>query len=343
VLNAEVVFTLQHSALGNTSAFLLQPSSLLQHSAFSIQNSMNGVLVIDKPAGPTSHDVVAVARRALGGARVGHTGTLDPLATGVLPLVVGRATRLATFMTGADKEYVARIRFGLATKTYDAEGITGNEERASTADLTEAGVRDALATFVGRLRQTPPPFSAKKIGGTPAYKLARRAEPVEVRPVDVTAIELELSSFADGLADVRLVCSSGFYVRSLAHDLGVRLGCGAHLEGLRRTRSGDFTLADAVTLDVIAGSGPEAARHLVPMERLLPKLPAVVLSQPGAKRVSHGGDVGPDDVVGRPPLADAGDKAERDSRFRLLDADGLLLGLAEPRAGGFLHPVLVLV
>src|SRR5580765_171777 len=129
---------------------------------------MDGVLVVDKPIGPTSHDVVARARRALRTPRIGHTGTLDPLATGVLPLVVGRATRLASFLTGADKEYVARIRFGLATQTYDAEGLTGLEERAAIAGLTESTVKDALAAFVGRYLQAPPPFSAKKIGGTPA-------------------------------------------------------------------------------------------------------------------------------------------------------------------------------
>ena len=306
---------------------------------------MNGVLVIDKPAGPTSHDVVAVARRVLGGARVGHTGTLDPLATGVLPLVVGRATRLASFLTGADKEYVARIRFGLATQTYDAEGLTGLEERASIAGLTESTVKDALAAFVGRYLQAPPPFSAKKIGGTPAYKLARRDEVVEVRSVEVAATEVVLRSFAGGVAEVHLVCSSGFYVRSLAHDLGVRLGCGAHLEALRRTRSGEFTLTDAVTLDVIATAPRDATtRNLVPMERLLPQLPALVLTVPGAKRISHGADVGPADLAAHLRSDDADSpNSQRATRFRLLDGAGALIALAEPRADGSLHPVLVLV
>ena len=306
---------------------------------------MDGVLVIDKPAGPTSHDVVAVARRALGSARVGHTGTLDPLATGVLPLVIGRATRLASFMTGADKEYIAKIRFGLATETYDAEGVSGLEPRAPLDDLTESDVRQALGAFIGHYQQTPPPFSAKKIGGTPAYKLARRDVPVSLRPVDVVVTEIEVQSFADGLAQVRLVCSSGFYVRSLAHDLGMKLGCGAHLEGLRRTRSGEFTLADAVPLDVLASGGATAAAlRIVPMERLLRQLPSVVLNSSGAKRVSHGADVGPADLVGSAPaMPTTSDEPSPLSRWRLLDAEGLLLGLAERRAGGLLHPLVVLV
>ena len=230
---------------------------------------MNGVLVIDKPAGPTSHDVVAVVRRAIGLTRVGHTGTLDPLATGVLPLVIGSATRLASFMSGADKEYVARIRIGAATETYDAETagsrVTQAEARcptlAAVSALTEAAVAEAVSTFAGRYLQTPPPYSAKKVGGTPAYKLARQGKPVDVKPVEVTVTEIELRSYADGLAEVRLVCSSGFYVRSLAHDLGQRLGCGAHLEGLQRTRAGAFRLEEAVPLGDLVAGGPAVARR----------------------------------------------------------------------------------
>jgi tRNA pseudouridine55 synthase len=317
---------------------------------------MNGVLVIDKPAGPTSHDVVAVVRRAIGSPKVGHTGTLDPLATGVLPLVIGRATRLASFMSGADKEYVAKIRFGAATATYDAEGREGSgdlppsaERLSAVAALDDGAVREALRTFEGRFLQTPPPFSAKKIGGTPAYKLARQQKPVEIKPVEVTVRELELCGYGGGLADVRLVCSSGFYVRSLAHDLGQRLGCGAHLEGLRRTRAGEFTLDDAVSLEtVVVGGAPAAGERLVAMERLLPMLPAVVVSDLGAERVSHGSALRPEDLA----LAGRGDggvssgealASAVDCRLRLLDQAGSLLGLAERRADGLLHPVVVLV
>jgi len=311
---------------------------------------MNGVLVIDKPAGPTSHDIVAVVRRAIGLARVGHTGTLDPLATGVLPLVIGQATRLASFMSGADKEYVARIRFGVATETYDAEGRLGDEQSvsetrasvAAVAGLRESAIVEAVAAFEGRYLQTPPPFSAKKIGGTPAYKLARQRKPIDVKPVEVSVREIELRSYAGGLAEVRLVCSSGFYVRSLAHDLGQRLGCGAHLEGLRRTRSGEFTLADAVPLEAVAAREGEG---LIPMSRLLTHLPAVVLSELGAKRASHGSDLRPEDLATVAPAAEAtsGGESAAARRLRLLDREGSLLGLAEPREGGLLHPMVVLV
>jgi tRNA pseudouridine55 synthase len=340
VLNAEVIlnFSIQNSA------FSIQPYFSIQHSEIRIQK-MDGVLVIDKPAGPTSHDVVAVVRRALGGARVGHTGTLDPLATGVLPLVIGRATRLASFMTGADKEYVARIRFGLATNTYDAEGLTGREERASVAGLTEAAVREGLNAFVGRYLQTPPPFSAKKVGGTAAYKLARRNEPVAVKPVEVVARGIELTAFVDGVAEVRLVSSSGYYVRSLAHDVGVRLGYGAYLESLRRTRSAGFTLDRAVSLDTIVTGGVAAAeRALVPLAGLLSHLPAVVLTPAAVKKVSHGADVVPSELVGRSPsTAPLGKDSSQSDYLRLFDGEGRLLALAEPGAGGTLHPVLVLM
>ena len=312
---------------------------------------MNGVLVVDKPAGPTSHDVVAVVRRAIGLSRVGHTGTLDPLATGVLPLVIGSATRLASFMSGADKEYVARIRFGVATATYDAEGLPSRTEApaaglaAAVARLTAPDITEALHAFEGRFLQTPPPFSAKKVGGTPAYKLARQRKPVDVKPVDVTVREIELRAYSDGLAEVRLVCSSGFYVRSLAHDLGERLGCGAHLEGLRRTRAGELTLDDAVTLDVVARDGlPVVERRLIPMSRLLTHLPSVVVSDLGAKRTGHGRALGPEDLDGPFPAATAASgEGSEGRRLRLLDRAGALLGLAESRGDGLLHPVVVLV
>ena len=312
---------------------------------------MNGVLVIDKPAGPTSHDVVAVVRRAIGSPKVGHTGTLDPLATGVLPLVIGRATRLASYMSGADKEYVARIRFGVATATYDAEGRHGSaaslsgEGLSAVAALDDGAVREALRAFEGTFLQTPPPFSAKKVGGTPAYKLARQDKPVEMKPVEVTVRELELLGYADGLADVRLVSSSGFYVRSLAHDLGQRLGCGAHLEGLRRTRAGEFTLDEAVALEaVVVGGGPAAGARLVAMDRLLGMMPAVVVNDLGARRASHGNALRPEDLAGGgADKPGPSPRSANDRRLRLLDQAGSLLGLVERRDDGLLHPLVVLV
>jgi tRNA pseudouridine55 synthase len=296
---------------------------------------MNGVLVVDKPAGPTSHDVVARARRALGISRIGHTGTLDPLATGVLPLVVGRATRLAQFLSSDEKEYEAGIRFGAATSTYDAAGLAGRRTEPPM-DLDAGRVQGALPRFEGTYFQSPPPYSAKKIDGVPAYKLARRNQAVEIRPVQVTVRSLTLERYEDGLAVVRVVCSAGFYVRSLAHDLGGCLGCGAHLETLRRTRAGEFTVTDAVPLDDIERDGAGAVGQLVPMSALLRFLPPVVVNEQGARRAAHGNALAPRDLA-EPAAATA------DRRVRVLDADGTLLGIAEPTAGGLLHPVVVLV
>ncbi len=294
---------------------------------------MNGVLVVDKPAGPTSHDVVAAVRRSIAIERIGHTGTLDPLATGVLPLVVGRATRLASFLSGVDKEYDARVRFGASTATYDAEGEVTPVSLPGTID--EHAVAKTLPDFMGTYWQMPPPFSAKKVDGTPAYKLARRHKPVELKPVEVTVRHIELRGFSKDMADVRLVCSSGFYVRSLAHDLGERLECGAYLEGLRRTRAGNFSLSDAVPLDVIVREGPLAVGRLIPIDRLLPELPAVVLSEQGVRRASHGNALGHGDVLTPPP--------HPGGWLRLVDGAGTLLGIAEPLESGLLHPVVVLV
>lgn len=326
---------------------------------------MNGVLVIDKPAGCTSHDVVARVRRALGESRIGHTGTLDPLATGVLPLVIGRATRLASMLSGADKQYEAGVRLGYATDTYDS---TGSAERAADGiDVrpsdpsrhpvkgcpTESGegvkgcftnidagaIEAALGAFRGTYLQTPPRFSAKKIDGVAAHRRARRNEDVEMTPVTVSVSELVLLGYADGLARLRVTATAGFYVRSLAHDLGAALGCGAHLESLRRTRAGDFGLDEAVPLEQVQAEGRSAAGRMVPLERLLPQVPAVTLTERGATRASHGRALEPEDLSDRMPAGPAGSRV----RIRLLDGAGRLLGIAEPNAAGLLHPVVVLV
>ena len=297
---------------------------------------MNGVIVVDKPAGPTSHDVVARVRRTIGLRRIGHTGTLDPLATGVLPLVVGRATRLAQFLSSDEKEYVADLRFGAATSSYDGEAPVDDGRIDESIAAVESPVLDRLLDdFRGTYWQTPPPFSAKKVGGTPAYRLARAAKPVELKPVKVTVRALELLSCSDGRATLRVVCSSGFYVRSLAHEIGKRLGCGAYLQALRRTRAGEFTLEHAATLDRLESEGADAMTHLVPMSDLLPLLPPVVVNDRGARRAVHGNALAPEDIS-TPSNPDA-------PRVRVFDADGTLLGIAESIAGGLLHPVVVLV
>ena len=310
---------------------------------------MNGVLIVDKPPGPTSHDVVAKVRRAIGISRIGHTGTLDPLATGVLPLVVGRATRLAQFLTSEEKEYLAGIRLGVETATYDAEERLVRNETGEPVLLlpirrrlafTEADLREALTDFTGTYWQVPPPFSAKKVGGRPAYALARERKEVELKAVEVTVTELELVRHSDGLALVRVVCSSGFYVRSLAHDFGRRLGCGAHLESLRRTRAGEFRVDQAVPLPVIQEEGTAALARLVPVEGLLSRLPHVVVNERGARRAAHGNALAAEDLWEAdrtvPTHAAPGP-------VRVLDADGALLAIGQPAGGGLLQPVVVLV
>lgn len=293
---------------------------------------LDGVLVIDKPVGPTSHDVVARARRALGTPKVGHTGTLDPLASGVLPLVVGRATRLARFLSASVKEYEATVAFGRATDTYDAAGETTSEsaERPSASD-----VEAALAAFRGTFAQTPPAFSAKKIDGERAYRLARRAAPVAPAPVTVTVEALDLVECGPDSVRLRVRVSAGFYVRSLAHDLGMALGCGGHLAALRRTRAGAFTLAEAAPFDLLTPDHRETlAGRLLPLERMLPDLPEARLTEAGQVRVGHGRDVGPGDLAGPAPAAPG--------PVRLVGPDGRLVAIAETVPGGALHPSVVL-
>jgi tRNA pseudouridine55 synthase len=303
---------------------------------------MNGVLVIDKPSGLTSHDVVARARQLLGVRRVGHTGTLDPMATGVLPLVVGRATRLARFLAAGEKAYDAVIRLGAATDTYDATGRIVGATGITPASITPADIERELEHFRGTFRQAPPPYSAKKIDGVRAYKLARAAKPSEPAAVEVSVRELSLESYADGLARVRLVCSAGFYVRSLAHDLGARLGCGGYLEALRRTMSAGFRLADAVPLDMLERDPSRGLDAFVAMDRLLAHLPAAVLSPRGAERAAHGNAVSGPDILRRLPGVEPVDTAP-EAPIRLLDDAGALLAIAKRGSGAALHPVVVLI
>jgi tRNA pseudouridine55 synthase len=222
---------------------------------------MNGVLIIDKPAGLTSHDVVNRVRRLLNQRSVGHLGTLDPMATGVLPLVIGNFTRLAQFYVCSDKTYEGTVRFGFCTDTYDAEGEPTSEPRE--VNLSPGDLEPALARFRGVIEQVPPPFSAKKIKGIPAYKLARKQKEVKLAPVQVEMKELEVLGVEVDRMRFRARVTSGTYMRSVAHDLGQVIGCGAHLESLRRTAVAEFTENDAHTLEVLAAKA-EKSHHETP-------------------------------------------------------------------------------
>jgi tRNA pseudouridine55 synthase len=261
---------------------------------------MNGVLIIDKPAGLTSHDVVNRVRRILGQRSVGHLGTLDPMATGVLPLVAGSFTRLAQFYVASEKTYEGVIRFGFATDTYDAEGEPTSEPKS--ANLSREVLEAHAPRFRGVIEQTPPPFSAKKIHGVPAYKLARKHKEVALEPVQVEIKELEILTVEADRAHFRARVASGTYMRSVAHDLGQLLGCGAHLETLRRTSVAEFTLADAHTLDELAGANPsvpppqeEERGGVIALDdlfvhprKLLPQLPSVTADEQNSARIRAG-------------------------------------------------------
>lgn len=276
------------------------------------------MLPVDKPAGPTSHDIVGRARRALGERRIGHTGTLDPFASGLMLLLVGPATRLSTYLTGADKEYVARAELGTTTDTLDREGtVTSTSERWS--ELEAEDISAALAGLKGDQLQRPPRFSAKKIRGEAAHRRVRRGEEVELEPVPVTVHEIELVDFEPPSVEFRVVCSSGTYVRALARDLGQALGTGAHLTGLRRTRVGPFRVERAI---------PGSFADPVPAEAWLTPLEALA----GITRVEVGEEDASRIVKGqRIPLADlpAGRAA--------VHVAGRLLAVGEGRDGIF-HP-----
>lgn len=308
---------------------------------------MDGLLVVDKPAGPTSHDVVARVRRALGERRVGHTGTLDPIATGVLPLVLGRATRLARFLSSSAKSYDAVVRLGVASDTYDAEGTPlGAPHEGPLPGRDE--IDRALDGFRGTFMQEPPAFSAKKIAGRRSYENARRrsrfpahsafpALPALPAPVEVRVGRLDIVAIEGDLLTLRVDCSAGFYVRSLAHDLGGQLGIGAHLASLRRTRIGDVTLADAIGFDTIEQEPARAAGAVIPPARMLLGLSAVTLTSEGVRRAMHGRDLGPAD------LEDAVTGAPGDW-MRLVDPAGELVAMGRPSdTPGLLHPSIVLV
>lgn len=293
---------------------------------------MDGVLIVDKPEGITSHDVVNRVRRLANTRKVGHLGTLDPMATGVLPLVIGRATRLAQFFTAADKKYDARVRFGWATDTYDREGARTQEP--ADVHLTREQLNAAFDRFRGPILQTPPPFSAKKIAGTPAYRLARKQIAVELRPVEVHIYSLELVEFDGCSAQIRVHCSAGTYVRGIAHDLGQLLGCGAFLDALRRTASSDFGIEDARTLDDLRSlaAGGRLNEALIPNSKVLPQFPTAMVDVLTAGQIRQGRD------FRLSPFRRASDA----KYVKALDPDGELIAIGEARLPHLYHPILVL-
>jgi tRNA pseudouridine55 synthase len=289
-------------------------------------------MVVDKPRDWTSHDVVNKMRRLAGTRKVGHLGTLDPSATGVLPLVLGRATRLAQFYTRNDKIYEGIIHFGQSTDSYDAEGEPTSPEIEVTLD--RATVDAALNHSRGEFAQMPPAVSAKKIGGKPAYELARKQQPVDLKPVTVNVYELEILKLEGCEASIRVHCSAGTYLRSIAHDAGQVLGCGAYLKNLRRIASGDFKIESARTLEQLAVLSEEGnlAEALVPASQLLPEFPAEMVDAVTAGQIRNGRDFRVSPF--RPHTG---------TRFvKALNSQGDLIAIGEARMPHLYHPVLVL-
>lgn len=250
---------------------------------------MNGLIVLDKPAGITSHDCVSLVRRITGEKSIGHLGTLDPMATGVLPLLLGKYTRLAQFFGQAEKQYTGTIRFGWATDSFDADGVPVAETRPLTQTLEE--LRELAKVFYGSIDQMPPIFSAKKINGVAAHKLARAGADVPVKPARITIHEFELLSLAGEECSFRMTVSAGGYVRSVAHELGELAGCGAHLSSLRRVRAGVFSLDHAITSDdlkALAGDTAAIEARLPHPRTLLPEMPSVTVDEQTAGRIRNG-------------------------------------------------------
>jgi tRNA pseudouridine55 synthase len=290
---------------------------------------MDGVLIIDKPRGLTSHDVVNRVRRILGQRSVGHLGTLDPLATGVLPLVTGNLTRLAQFYAASEKIYEGVIRFGYATDTYDAEGEPTSPEQTVKVSLEQ--LRELAARFKGVIEQMPPPFSAKKLHGVPAYKLARKHKDVALKPVRVEIKELEILAVDGDRAGFQARVASGTYMRSVAHDMGREMGCGAHLESLRRTTLGEFNLTQAHTLEQLeaAAKAGEPEEMFIHPRQLLPQFPCVTATEEMATRIRSGR------TVNLPELS-------RARQVKVFTGQRELIAIATRVAGTLFHPKIVL-
>jgi tRNA pseudouridine55 synthase len=289
---------------------------------------MNGLLVLDKPSGVTSHDVVAIVRRATGEKSIGHLGTLDPMATGVLPLLLGKYTRLAQFFGQAEKHYTGHIRFGFATDTFDADGVPAAEARPLTQSLEE--LRALGKRFRGEMDQLPPIFSAKKINGVAAHKLARAGAEVAVKPVRITIHSFALTSLQGDTVAFTMSVSAGGYVRSVAHELGQLAGCGAHLSSLRRTQAGAFLLEQAITIDQLKSASVAELEALLPHPRtLLPEMPSVTVDDQVAGRLRNGMQVNLPDFSQSPLL-------------KVFTTPTDLLAIGRRIAGTLVQPIVVL-
>ncbi|HXQ25151.1 MAG TPA: tRNA pseudouridine(55) synthase TruB [Candidatus Acidoferrales bacterium] len=311
---------------------------------------IDGILVVDKPRGKTSHDVVEAVRRLVGFRQIGHLGTLDPLATGVLVLALGRATRLARFYSGRRKRYTCAVRFGFATDTYDADGEALSADSAPALDAAQ--VQALAAQFVGKIQQTPPSFSAKKIHGRRAHELARKHKPMKLEPVDVEVYEFRLTGVEGSVARFTVECGAGTYIRSLAHDLGKLHGAGAHLAEIVRTAVGEFTLDHAVPLAELAedAKAGKIAARVIHLENLLPELPRATVLPIVEKRVRHGAkfnlpiaQIQPGQVTtaqGAPAQLDSGEW--QPSRLRVFNQQGQLIAIADPVVPRTYQPLVVL-
>jgi tRNA pseudouridine55 synthase len=289
---------------------------------------MDGLLLVDKPGGMSSHDVVNKVRRLFDEKSVGHLGTLDPLATGVLPLMLGRYTRLARYFGKRDKEYSGRIRFGFATDTYDCDG-TAMAEPVEVA-LDAAWLERAVAGMRGGIEQMPPLYSAKKVKGVPAHRLARRGETPELAPVQIHVAHFEAAIEKQDTATFRATVSSGGYIRCLAHSLGRELGCGAHLIELRRVRAGEFLIEQAVTLDALAEmDAAQRLQTLLPASQILPEIPGLTVDEGTVVRLRNGVQVNLPEFSGA-------------SLVRVLTAEGDIAAIARRMAGTLFAPQTVL-
>lgn len=293
---------------------------------------MDGVIIVDKPPDWTSHDVVGRMRRLAGTRRIGHLGTLDPGATGVLPLVINRATRLAQFFTRNDKIYEGVIHFGYSTDSYDMDGAPTSAEIPVTLQREE--LESLLDRFRGEISQVPPPVSAKKIAGRPAYELARKGQPVDLKPVAVEIYDLQVLALEGCEATIRMHCSAGTYVRSVAHDAGCALGCGAFLKSLRRTASGDFKIEQARTLEQLAALAKEdrLQEAVVPASQLLPAFPAELVDTITAGQIRNGRDF----------RVSPFQSATATRYVKAVTPQGELVAIGEVRLPHLYHPVLVL-